>query len=48
MVLEASVFSTLGWVGIRQWLLFGLAGDWVVTVGRRFGRLSRQARSGEA
>ena len=38
-LLEASVFSTLGWVGVGQWLLFGLAGGWILVVGRRFRRV---------
>lgn len=38
-VLEASVFATLGWVGVGQWLLFGLAGGWLILLSRRFRRL---------
>lgn len=34
-VLEASVFASLGWVGVGQWLLFGIAGAWLAVLGRR-------------
>lgn len=35
-LMEATVFSTLGWVGVGQWVLFGLGGGWLLAVGRRF------------
>ncbi|RLM89540.1 DUF998 domain-containing protein [Haloarcula sp. Atlit-7R] len=38
-VLEVSLFSTLGWVGIGQWLLFALSGGWLVVLARQFDRL---------
>ncbi|MGK7310849.1 MAG: DUF998 domain-containing protein [Candidatus Longimicrobiales bacterium M2_2A_002] len=40
-LLEASVFVSLGWVGLGQWLLFGVAGAWLLAVARRFGSVRR-------
>ena len=36
-LLEATVFATVGWVGLGQWILFGLAGTWLVVLARRVG-----------
>lgn len=36
-LLEATVFATVGWVGAGQWILFGLAGAWLVVLARRPG-----------
>lgn len=36
-LLEATVFATVGWVGVGQWILFGLAGSWLVVLARRLG-----------
>lgn len=36
-LLEATVFATVGWVGAGQWILFGLAGAWLVVLARRLG-----------
>ena len=41
-LLEASVFVSLGWVGLGQWLLFGVAGAWILAVARRFRSVARQ------
>lgn len=40
-VLEASLFSTLGWMGLGQWPLYGLAAGWLLLLARRFRRLRR-------
>lgn len=42
-LLEASVFVSLGWVGVGQWLLFGVAGAWIAAVARWFRRIDRPA-----
>lgn len=38
-VLEVSLFSSLGWVGVGQWLLFIVAGGWLAGVGWQFSHL---------
>lgn len=45
-LLEASVFVSLGWAGLGQWLLFGVAGAWLYFVGRRFGSVGTEPAAG--
>lgn len=43
-VLLSSVFVSFGWVGVGQWLVFGIAGGWLVLLARHFRR--RRERAG--
>lgn len=45
-LLESSVFVSLGWVGLGQWLLFGVAGAWILAVARRFRSVGRPTAAG--